>query len=82
LDGPSGSPRIENLRYSVPVLTANGTTYAALVRLRNLAVGHISFEGVEALVAKPDALKENLLGMSFMSRLRSYEITTDTLTLR
>jgi aspartyl protease family protein len=73
---------LERLRYSVPVQTANGTTYAAHVRLRNLTLGPISLDDVEALVAKPGALKENLLGMSFLSRLRSYEFTTDMLTLR
>ncbi|MGE0849031.1 MAG: TIGR02281 family clan AA aspartic protease [Hyphomicrobiaceae bacterium] len=73
---------VDKLRYSVPVQTANGTTYAAHVRLRNLTLGPISLTDVEALVAKPGALKENLLGMSFLSRLRSYEFTTDMLTLR
>jgi aspartyl protease family protein len=73
---------VERLRFSVPVQTANGTTYAAHVRLRNVTVGKISLDDVEALVAKPGALKENLLGMSFLSRLRSYEFTTDMLTLR
>jgi len=73
---------IDKLRYSVPVQTANGTTYAAHVRLRTLTLGPISLEDVEALVAKPNALKENLLGMSFLSRLRSYEFTSDMLTLR
>jgi aspartyl protease family protein len=73
---------LDRLRYSVPVQTANGTTYAAHVRLRNLTLGPISVNDVEALVAKPGTLKENLLGMSFLSRLRSYEFTTDMLTLR
>jgi aspartyl protease family protein len=73
---------VERLRYSVPVQTANGTTYAAHVRLRNLTLGPITLNDVEALVAKPGALKENLLGMCFLSRLRSYEFTTDMLTLR
>jgi aspartyl protease family protein len=73
---------LERLRYTVPVQTANGTTYAAHVRLRNLTLGPISLDDIEALVAKPGALKENLLGMSFLSRLRSYEFTTDMLTLR
>jgi aspartyl protease family protein len=73
---------VERLKYSVPVQTANGTTYAAHVRLRNLTLGPISLNDVEALVAKPGTLKENLLGMSFLSRLRSYEFTTDMLTLR
>lgn len=73
---------VEALRYSVPVQTANGTTHAAHVRLRTLAVGSIVLNEVEALVAKPGALKENLLGMSFLSRLRSYEFSGDYLTLR
>jgi aspartyl protease family protein len=73
---------VDRLKYTVPVQTANGTTYAAHVRLRNLALGPISLNDVDALVAKPGTLKENLLGMSFLSRLRSYEFTTDMLTLR
>jgi clan AA aspartic protease (TIGR02281 family) len=72
----------DKLRYTVPVQTANGTTYAAHVRLRTLALGPISLDDVEALVARPNALKENLLGMSFLGRLRSYELTGDIMTLR
>lgn len=72
----------EALRYSVPVQTANGTTYAAHVRLRSISLGPIVLNDVEALVAKPGALKENLLGMSFLSRLRSYEFSGEFLTLR
>jgi aspartyl protease family protein len=73
---------VDKLKYTVPVQTANGTTYAAHVRLRSLSLGPISLKDVEALVAKPGTLRENLLGMSFLSRLRSYEFTTDMLTLR
>jgi aspartyl protease family protein len=73
---------IDRLRYTVPVQTANGTTYAASVRLRTLSVGNINLNEVDALVAKPGSLKENLLGMSFLSRLRSYEFTSEYLTLR
>jgi aspartyl protease family protein len=73
---------VNQLKYSVPVQTANGTTYAAHVRLRSLSLGPISVQDVEALVAKPGSLKENLLGMSFLSRLRSYEFTSDFLMLR
>jgi aspartyl protease family protein len=72
----------ERLKYSVPVQTANGTTYAAHVRLRSMNLGPITLNDVEALVAKPGALKENLLGMSFLSRLRSYEFSGEFLTLR
>jgi aspartyl protease family protein len=70
------------LRFTVPVQTANGTTYAAHVRLKRLSVGSIGFNDVEALVAKPGALKDSLLGMSFLNRLKSYEFSGEFLTLR
>jgi aspartyl protease family protein len=70
------------LTYTVAVSTANGTTYAAPVRLRSVAIGPVELTNVEALVAQPGNLKENLLGMSFLRRLRSYEFSGDFLTLR
>jgi aspartyl protease family protein len=73
---------LDRLRYTVPVQTANGTTYAAHVRLKTVAVGPLSVVEVEALVAKPGALKDSLLGMSFLNKLRSYEFSGEFLTLR
>jgi aspartyl protease family protein len=70
------------LSFSVPVQTANGTTYAAPVRLRSVGVGSIGFTEIDALVARPGALSESLLGMNFLSRLRSYEFSGEFLTLR
>lgn len=73
---------LSRLSYSVPVSTANGTAYAARVKLATITVGIISFNNIEALVVQPGALKESLLGMTFLSRLRSYEFSGDFLTLR
>lgn len=70
------------LAFTVPLKTANGETNAAAVRLRSLTVGSIRIEGLEALVAAPGSLNENLLGMTFLRRLRSYELTGDFITLR
>lgn len=70
------------LSFTTPVSTANGTTYAAPVRLKSVSVGPLEVRDVEALVAQPGALNENLLGMSFLRRLRSYEFTGEFLTLR
>ncbi len=81
-DAARAGIELESLHYSVPVQTANGTSFAARVRLRNVSVGPIGIDNVEALVAKPGALRESLLGMSFLSRLRSYEFSGDFLTLR
>lgn len=71
-----------NLRYTVPVQTANGVAYAAHVRLRQASIGSITINGIDALVAQPGVLKESLLGMTFLSRLRSYEFSGQYLTFR
>ena len=71
-----------SLKYTVPVQTANGVAYAAHVRLRNAAIGSITLSGIDALVAQPGVLKESLLGMTFLSRLRSYEFSGQFLTFR
>ena len=73
---------LEDLRYTIPVQTANGTIYAASVRLRSLTVGKISINDVEALVAKRGPLRENLLGLSFLNRLSGFDFSNGYLTMR
>jgi aspartyl protease family protein len=70
------------LRYTVPVSTANGIALAAPVTLDSLAIGPIVERQVRALVAKPGVLRENLLGMTFLDRLTSYEVRGNRLILR
>ena len=70
------------LNYTVPVSTANGRTMAAPVTLDTLRVGSITERRVRALVARPAALRENLLGMTFLERLTSYEVRANRLILR
>lgn len=73
---------IEMLDYSVNVDTANGHTRAAPVTLDRLAVGSLIERGVPALVVKSDQLKNNLLGMSFLNRLESWEVRGERLKMR
>jgi aspartyl protease family protein len=70
------------LRYSVPVQTANGASYAARIKLPQINIGSVSIRNVEALIARPGSLHQSLLGMSFLSRLRSYEFSGEYLELR
>lgn len=74
--------RTEDLRYTVNVQTANGSSEAARVYLDRVSVGAVDVPDVEALIAKPGSLHQSLLGMSFLSRLRSYEFAGDFLELR
>ena len=73
---------VDRLSYSVPVQTANGTAYTAPVRLRDVSIGPIHVDSVDALVARPGVLNESLLGMNFLRRLRSYEFSGEFLTFR
>jgi aspartyl protease family protein len=56
--------------YAVKVATANGITRAALVQLRAVELGDIIVRDLPALVHPDESLGVNLLGMSFLSRLR------------
>jgi aspartyl protease family protein len=73
---------LEVLEYTVNVETANGRTRAAPVTLDRLAVGGLIERAVPALVAQPGQLKNNLLGMTFLNRLDSWEVRGDRLRLR
>ena len=73
---------IEVLDYTVNVDTANGRTRAAPVLLDRLAVGGLLERSVPALVAQPGQLKNNLLGMTFLNRLASWEVRGDRLRMR
>src|SRR5436305_8649960 len=73
---------LEVLNYDVSVDTANGRTRAASVTLDRLAVGGIVERAVPALVAQPGQLRTNLLGMSFLNRLESWEVRGERLMLR
>ena len=70
-----------SLRYERTVQTANGTTKAAAIRLRQLAIGPIVVTDVPALV-NAGALSDPLLGMRLLERLSGVEIKNGTLTLR
>jgi len=69
------------LAFDVPVATANGPALAAEIRLDQVAVGPIVMRNVPALVARPGALEESLLGMSFLERLKSYTVERGRLIL-
>ena len=56
--------------YAVKVATANGITRAALVQLRAVELGGMVVRDLPALVHPDESLGVNLLGMSFLSRVR------------
>jgi aspartyl protease family protein len=73
---------LEVLTYSVNIETANGRARAAPVTLDRVSVGGITERSVPALIAPSGQLRTNLLGMSFLNRLESWEVRGDKLLLR
>lgn len=74
--------QLNALNYTIPVETANGKAFAARVRLDKVSLGELTLENVDALVTRPGALHQSLLGMSFLSRLHSYEFSGNQLVMR
>jgi aspartyl protease family protein len=72
---------LDRLDFSDRAETANGHVRSAPVRLRELVIGPIRLTDVRAAVNEAE-MSESLLGLSFLSRLRGYEVSGDRLTLR
>ena len=72
---------LELLEYDVDVETAGGHTRAARLTLDRLAVGKLVERSVPALVVPRGQMKTNLLGMSFLDRMESWEVHADRLML-
>lgn len=70
------------LDFSLPVITANGTSTVAPVRISSIKIGPVVAFDVQAAVAQPGRLKTGLLGMSFIEKLTEISFRGETLTLR
>ena len=68
--------------FTLRISTANGIIMTAPVRIREIRLGDIVLRDVEANVVPSGRLGANLLGMSFLRRLRGFDIADGRLTLR
>lgn len=69
------------LDYAYDVITADGKTRAASVRLAAISIAGARVENVDALVIEK-GLNASLLGMSYLGRLSSFEATQTALILK
>jgi aspartyl protease family protein len=67
--------------YNSTVTTANGTVKAARARIAAIDVGGLVARDVDAMVLPDEALSENLLGLSFLSKLKRFEYSGGTMVL-
>ena len=73
---------LEMLDYNVELETASGRTRAARLTLDRIAVGKVVERSIPALVVPRGQAKNNLLGLSFLDRLESWEVRNDRMTIR
>ncbi len=67
--------------YTATVSTANGKIKAAPAKIERVELGDITVFDVKALVLPDEALAQNLLGVSFLSKLRRYEYANGRMVL-
>jgi aspartyl protease family protein len=67
--------------YTASVSTANGVVRAAPVMLNSVDIGGLVVRDVRALVVPGGALGENLLGLSYLTRLKRFEYSNNRLLL-
>ena len=67
--------------YNATVSTANGTIKGARTRLAMVELGGLVVRDVDAMVLPDEALSENLLGLSFLSKLKRFEYANGRMVL-
>ncbi|SFA93071.1 aspartyl protease family protein [Rhizobium sp. NFR07] len=72
---------VNGLEFRYEVNTANGKTDAALIVLDRVEIGNVRVRDVEAFVLRDKALGDTLVGMSFLKKLKSYQVKGESLTL-
>ena len=73
--------RLQPADFKYKVNTANGVTRMAVATIREISIGNIRVKNVRAGVLKDSALSSTLLGMSFLNKLRRFEVRDGTLLL-
>lgn len=69
------------LDYKWTIRTAGGETLGASVRIDSMRLNQVHIRDVDAMVLRED-LDQSLLGMSFLSKLHSYEFRGERLIIR
>ncbi len=67
--------------FTKPMSTANGVIKAAPVRIPSITIGAVTATNIEGAVLPDGALGINLLGMSFLMKMKRYEFSQGKLIL-
>ncbi|MBI4720291.1 MAG: TIGR02281 family clan AA aspartic protease [Chitinivibrionia bacterium] len=68
----------QKLRFDGRSTTANGVARVASTIINAIRIGDISVSNVQAVIAEPGRMTQNLLGMSFIKQLSGFEVNGGT----
>jgi aspartyl protease family protein len=71
----------ELLKFNKPYQTANGIVLGAPVLIKRIKIGTISVDNIRASINRSE-MTLSLLGMSFLNRLRGFEVKQNILILK
>ena len=71
----------QSMRFSGRSTTANGVAHVASIVLDTIRIGDITVRDVQAVIAEPGRMTQNLLGMSFIKQLSGFELNGSRLTM-
>lgn len=81
-DAEAAGLKPSRLDFNAPVATANGVVEAARVTIRRIVIDNVRVDDVAAMVLPRGAMRGSLLGMSFLSQLKSFAVEDGVLLLR
>ena len=67
------------MTFNQTVHTANGPVRAAVAQIREIRLDQLEIDNVPAVVI--ESLKRSVLGMSFLSRLKGFDMRNGALTM-
>jgi aspartyl protease family protein len=80
-DAREAGLRPASLDFDIPISTANGVGMAARVKLDRVEIDGVRVYDVDGMVLPEGTLRGSLLGMSYLSRLRSFKVEDGVLHL-
>jgi aspartyl protease family protein len=72
----------QNMRFSGRSTTANGVARVASITIDAIRIEGIVVKEVQAVVAEPGRMAQNLLGMSFIKQLSGFQLNGAALTMK
>ena len=73
--------KLSNSDFKYKSQTANGIAYYASAKIDEIKIGRVVVYDVRAAVLKDSSLSETLLGMTFLRKLKKFEVSNGTLIL-